>query len=141
MNHKHHIIPQHLNSPCPLAKITIDLSIEEHAKYHFELFKKYGRWQDELAWKALCGQIGKEEIIREKLVNAGKSLKGLKKSEIARLNISKGLTGLKKSSIHKKNISISKYGKKPSLKSIQNMKDGFTEEVKKGISNNLKKTF
>lgn len=35
-------------------------------------------WQDFVAWKALSGQIGKEEITRLVLVNTGKAAKGRK---------------------------------------------------------------
>ena len=40
----------------------IDLSIEDHAEAHRILFEKHGKWQDEIAWKALSGQITKSEI-------------------------------------------------------------------------------
>lgn len=43
----------------------IELTVEEHAEAHKDLFENYGHWQDKIAWKALSGQIGKEEIVRE----------------------------------------------------------------------------
>jgi aspartokinase len=42
----------------------IELSVEEHAEAHRVLFEKYGRKEDELAWKGLAGIIGKEEITK-----------------------------------------------------------------------------
>jgi hypothetical protein len=40
----------------------IELSVKEHAEAHRLLFEQYGKWQDEVAWKALSGQIDKSEI-------------------------------------------------------------------------------
>jgi len=48
------------------ASNLIRLTIEEHAEAHRKLYEKHGLWQDYLAWKGLCGQIGKDEIIKEK---------------------------------------------------------------------------
>ena len=39
----------------------IELSIEEHAEAHKVLFEKHGKWEDELAWKALSGQVTMSE--------------------------------------------------------------------------------
>ena len=70
-SHKHHIIPKHQNGSNEPSNI-IELTIEEHANIHKELFEKYGRWQDKLAWQGLCGMIDKKNIIRELLSMAGK---------------------------------------------------------------------
>lgn len=72
MKHKHHIIPKHMGGTDDKENL-IELTIEEHAEAHRQLYEKYGKWQDRLAWRALSGQIGKEEIIKELLSNAGKS--------------------------------------------------------------------
>lgn len=59
--HIHHIKPKHAggdNSPNNL----IELTIEEHAEAHRILWEKNNQWQDYVSWKALSGQIGKEEI-------------------------------------------------------------------------------
>jgi len=73
----HHIIPKHAggtDDPSNLIKLTL----EEHANAHKELFKKYGRWQDEVAYKAISGSIGKEEIIKLKQSLATKGKKQTK---------------------------------------------------------------
>ena len=63
--HKHHIIPRYFNSPCPIAQMTIDLTIQQHAEAHKDLYETYGRREDYIAWQALAGMMGKEEIILE----------------------------------------------------------------------------
>jgi hypothetical protein len=50
----------------------IELTIEEHSEAHRILYEQHGRWQDYYAWKGLSGQIGKEQLIKEILLNAGK---------------------------------------------------------------------
>ena len=90
----------------------VELTVEEHAEAHRLLWEKYGKWQDEIAWKALTGRIGKEEIIREKQ----------KKSKL----------GTKLSEESRKKISISKIGKKMKKRS---------EEHSEKISNLKSKTW
>ena len=58
--HKHHIIPRHMggsNDPSNL----VELTVEEHAEAHRVLYETYGSEYDRIAYKALTGQIGKEE--------------------------------------------------------------------------------
>ena len=62
--HKHHIIPKHAGGTDDPSNI-VYLSIKEHALAHKKLFKKYGRWQDKLAYKALSGQMNNYEIQQE----------------------------------------------------------------------------
>jgi len=71
--HSHHIIPKHIggsNDPSNL----IELTVEEHAEAHRVLYEEHGRWQDHIAWKALSGQIDKQEIIKtmQSLANKGR---------------------------------------------------------------------
>jgi hypothetical protein len=39
----------------------IELTIEKHAEAHKKLWREHGHWQDEVAWKALDGQINMKE--------------------------------------------------------------------------------
>jgi hypothetical protein len=64
MFHKHHIIPKHSGGTDDSSNL-IELSVKEHAEAHRILFEKYGKRQDEIAYKALSGRIGREEAIRE----------------------------------------------------------------------------
>jgi len=70
--HIHHIIPKHrwkelhgslegINVPWNIIRLTVP----EHAEYHRRLWEEWGRWQDELAWKTLTGQITNAESIKE----------------------------------------------------------------------------
>ena len=51
----------------------IELTVEEHADAHRQLFEEHRRWQDKLAWQLLSGMIGKEEAIREAQSKGDKS--------------------------------------------------------------------
>ena len=84
MKHKHHIIPKHMGGKDTPENL-ISLTPEEHAKAHQELYEKYGKIEDYLAWKGLAGFMGKEEIIfnlmsengRRNGVNSYKNKKGI----------------------------------------------------------------
>lgn len=39
----------------------VELTVEEHSEAHRMMYELYGRWQDELAWKTLSGQISISE--------------------------------------------------------------------------------
>jgi len=69
--HKHHIIPKHAGGTDDPSNI-IQLTIEEHAEAHRQLYLKYGRWQDNLAWLGLSKNIGNDEIIKIKQIEGGK---------------------------------------------------------------------
>lgn len=77
-HHDHHIIPKHAGGTDDPSNI-VSLSISEHAEAHRVLFETHGRWEDELAWKALSGQLGKEEIIWQAMSQGGKKSGGGKK--------------------------------------------------------------
>ena len=103
MKHKHHIIPKHAggtNDPSNL----VELTLEEHADAHRVLYEKYGRWQDELAWRGLSGQIGKEEIIAAIYANRTPSMLGKKQSEYQKLRTSMANKGKKLTEEHKAKI-------------------------------------
>jgi len=103
----------------------VELTVEEHAVAHKELFEKYGNWQDEIAWKALSGQIGKEDIMRnvQRLTHLGK-----KRPKEWCDNIGKSKLGIKQS---QKTI------EKRRLKLIGQIRE-FTDEWKENISKGKK---
>ena len=61
--HKHHILPRYLGGTNDPSNI-IELTVEQHAEAHRELFEKLGNQKDYIAWKALSGQIDTDEIRR-----------------------------------------------------------------------------
>jgi len=98
MKHKHHIIPKHAGGTDDPSNIVL-LTIEEHAKAHKELYKKYSRWQDKIAYEGLSGQIGKEEIIQEIYKNKKTKL-GAVLSDETKAKISMAKKGVKHSEEH-----------------------------------------
>lgn len=99
IKHKHHIIPKHMGGTDDSTNL-VELTIEEHAEAHRALYEQYGKWQDEIAWKALSGQISKADInhyisvinnLGEKNPMYGKPgpMKGKKHTEETKLKIKK----------------------------------------------------
>ena len=84
--HKHHIVPKHMGGSDHPSNL-IELTVEEHAEAHRKLYEEHGLTQDYIAWKALAGQIGKEEIQKAKSSIGGKKIggwnKGMKFSSIS----------------------------------------------------------
>ena len=66
MKHKHHKIPRHMGGTDEPSNL-IELTVEEHSAEHRKLFELYGKHDDYVAWKALSGTIGKEELVLELL--------------------------------------------------------------------------
>lgn len=60
MKHKHHIVPKHMGGTDDPSNL-VELTIEEHAEAHKNLYEKYGFWQDYLAWKGLSGLLSSDE--------------------------------------------------------------------------------
>lgn len=72
MNHIHHIIPKHewkkrygsLKGVNNSSNVEL-LTTEEHATIHYERWVILGFPEDYIAWRALSGQIGREQAIIE----------------------------------------------------------------------------
>lgn len=60
MKHIHHIIPKHMGGTDDPNNL-IELTIEEHAQAHFNLWKKFGCIEDKIAWECLSGRKLSEE--------------------------------------------------------------------------------
>jgi hypothetical protein len=126
VTHKHHIIPLHSGGTDDPDNL-IELTIEEHAIAHKKLYETYGNEFDRLAYLALSGHIGKEEINLEKMrlgaIKGGK--RGGKVGGKATVNshgpqIANGPKALGKSNVesgHLRRIS-SLGGKKTGLKNL-----------------------
>ena len=67
--HKHHIIPKHAGGTDDPNNLVL-LTVEEHAEAHRKLFEEHGRWQDEIAYRMLSGQITAQEATIEAIKKA-----------------------------------------------------------------------
>lgn len=65
MKHKHHIVPKHAGGTDEPSNL-VEVSVEEHAELHLYEYLCHGLREDFLAYHALSGQIGKEEIQLER---------------------------------------------------------------------------
>tara|TARA_Y100000296_G_C5042526_1_gene190621 strand:- start:2 stop:556 length:555 start_codon:yes stop_codon:yes gene_type:complete len=128
--HKHHIIPRHAGGSDDPSNI-VELTIEEHALAHKKLFFIYGRWQDEVAYLTLSGQISKAEAIKRAIVEANLGRepwnKGKKYTEEHKRKLSEAHKGTKLSEEHKRKIGLAGKGRKNTAETKRKM-----SEAKKG---------
>jgi len=70
--HKHHIVPRHMGGTDDPSNL-IELTVEEHAQAHFDLYKEHNKPEDWYAYLALSGQISSDEarrgVCRERMLN------------------------------------------------------------------------
>ena len=122
ITHKHHIIPRHAGGGDEPTNI-VELTIPEHAEAHKKIYEEHGRWQDEVAWRALSKQISCAEAIKEAQIkgNLGskrrvgyitpeetkrkisESNRGKKATDETRRKMSEAHTGVPLSASHNKN--------------------------------------
>jgi len=72
MRHKHHIIPKHrggTNDPSNL----VEISLTQHAMFHYCEWKLHGKRADYVAWKRLVGNLNDEELVHQKLIMGGEN--------------------------------------------------------------------
>ena len=89
----HHIVPKHMGGSEDPSNL-IELTIEEHAQAHFNLWEKFGRIEDKIAWECLSGRnLSEEERII--LAKSGFEKFLLDKNKVAKWKnkISNTLTG------------------------------------------------
>ncbi len=107
--HLHHIVPKHAGGTDDPSNL-IKLAVKEHAEAHRLLFEKYGKKEDEIAWKTLSGQISiseaKKQAQRLGAIKGGKisGPKPKKISEQGRKNMSFGQKGKLITKQHIKNV-------------------------------------
>lgn len=114
MLHKHHIIPVHAGGTNDPSNVVF-LTVEQHAEAHRLLYEQHGRPGDKLAWKALSGQIGKEEIQVEKSRLGQLHFHGRKQSPETIAKRSPKLRGRKRSPESVERIRKSQLGNKNCL--------------------------
>lgn len=87
----------------------VDLTTEQHAQVHLLLYEINGNEYDMIAFRAITGSIGKEEILKA-VVSA--TQKGRKRSLETRRKMSIVRKGRKFSEEHKRNLGLSHMGNK-----------------------------
>lgn len=71
MKHVHHIRPRHRggtdedSNKIKVEVVACNKTTQCHAMWHFCEWQLYGLKEDYLAWKGLCGFMGREEVIYE----------------------------------------------------------------------------
>lgn len=118
--HKHHIIPRHMGGTDD-ANNLVEVTVEQHALLHKQLWDDLGYEEDYIAWRCLSGQISNQEAIREAIRLARKRYIGTKRGPL--------------SEEAKQNISASKKGKK--INYPKNRKSRSAED-KKAVSDKMK---
>ena len=135
---RHHIIPKHewrkrfgnlrgVNAPDNMADLSLDNHIQLHKRYGEE-----GSKNDDLAYRALSGQIGKEEVLKELARMNGRMMvrhtqetlkrmsdshrgntarRGHNTPEDIKKKISLATKGMQKTEEHKKKISLALKGR------------------------------
>lgn len=126
--HKHHIIPRHMGGTDDPSNL-IELTIQEHAEAHRKLFEEHGRWQDEIAWKTLSGQISNADAIKlaQTLANTGKHVSQKTREKLRQFN-----KGKKLSEEHRRKISLNCRGKRTNKRKKESKprnKDSYRQEL------------
>jgi hypothetical protein len=69
--HRHHIIPRYKGGSDDENNL-VEVSVTQHAMYHFCNFQLWGNVEDYVAWRGLSGQIATADFIYEKTKIFGK---------------------------------------------------------------------
>ena len=69
--HKHHIVPRYKGGSDDPENL-VEVSITQHAMYHFCNYRLWGNVEDYVAWRGLSGQISESEFLMEKFSIFGK---------------------------------------------------------------------
>lgn len=108
--HKHHIVPKHMGGSDDPSNL-VELTIEEHAQAHLDLYNEHGWHQDLVAHRMLLGQVTKAEAIKE-LQQKPKSIAWKKKKSERMTGENNPQYGKTTSDKQKKAVSKAMLGKK-----------------------------
>ena len=83
MKHKHHIKPKHRGGTDDDG--IVEVSVIQHAMFHWCEWQLHRHWQDKVAWQALTKQVDiaeiSEEVKRQRYAKMSASASGVPKSE------------------------------------------------------------
>lgn len=102
--HKHHIVPRHAGGTDDPSNL-VEVTIEEHAELHLDLYLTHGRWEDWVAYHMVSGQIGKEEMMALIAKGRGQKLRGRKHTPEAIEKMRQAKRGTVFTEAHKKKLS------------------------------------
>ena len=88
--HKHHITPRHRD---PNSVETVEVTVTQHAMFHYCEWRLHGLREDWVAWKSLSKQIGEEELQLERSAMGGRNNAGKPKSAEHRAKIAAANSG------------------------------------------------
>jgi len=71
MVHKHHITPKYKGGSDAKENL-VEVSVVQHAMFHYCNWRLWGEKEDWLAWRGLTGEVSKEDIVREARLLGGK---------------------------------------------------------------------
>ena len=69
--HKHHIIPRYMGGTDDSTNL-VEVTVTQHAMFHFCNFQLWNNIEDYVAWRGLSGQISEQEFLAEKFKIFGK---------------------------------------------------------------------
>ena len=56
MKHKHHIVPKHAGGTDDPSNL-VEVSVTQHAMFHYCEWRLHGRWEDKCAWQVLANNV------------------------------------------------------------------------------------
>ena len=119
MIHKHHIVPKYEGGSDYVENL-VELTVTQHAMWHFAEWQRKGDWRDKLAWQGLAGIVSHEEAIREAIVRGARAPKPNRKSSTKEGNERRkqAMLGLVRTEEDKKRKSVAAYARweKPGAK-------------------------
>lgn len=127
MRHKHHIIPKHrggTNDPSNL----VEISLTQHAMFHFCEWQLHRKRADYVAWKRLVGNLNDEELVHQKLIMGGEN--GGRKTKELGLGIF-ALSKEERSKISKRSGKIG--GRKGGISRSEKKINACRENIKKAV--------
>ena len=114
--HKHHIVPRHMGGSDDPSNL-VELTVEEHAQAHLDLYNEHGWHQDLVAHRMLLGQVSKAEAIKE-LQKKPKSITWKKKKSEAMKGENNHMYGKTASDKQKEAVRVANSISKPNLSKL-----------------------